>query len=512
MAWFESLSERDIYTSRLFINGLSVLAIMIVVGLLYAFTLNNTRVELKIKLEEEKKRKDFLSQQNERLTSEIERRKSSEMELAYQAKHDALTGLPNRVYGSERLDLELSRAERMKSNVLVMFIDLDHFKQINDSMGHFVGDEVLKLAAERLHNAVRKTDLLARIGGDEFLLVIPDLQDADSAKRFAATVLSVFNEPFVWQNHEFFLSASVGMSVFPEDGDNAEQLLACADMAMYRVKQDGRNAFCFYDHNMNQDLQRFLELESRLRHAISHDLLELYYQPIIDLDSGVIVGAEALMRWNDEKFGFVNPEEFISIAEKNGLIHQLGDFAIRQACQQAAQWQDVAPLFVSVNFSSVQFRYCDRLFEQIKQHIEESGLSPELFDVEVTESLLFNHSSDLMEMLDNLRTLGAKLTIDDFGTGYSALSYLQKFPFDRLKIDRSFLQNMFENESDRELVNVIIAMAKALNLKIVAEGIEEQRHVDYLKNLNCEFGQGFHYSRALPAKDFEALLAKPTWL
>ncbi|HHP0489038.1 TPA: diguanylate cyclase domain-containing protein, partial [Vibrio harveyi] len=187
MAWFESLSERDIYTSRMFINGLSVLAIMIVVGLLYAFTLNNTRVELKIKLEEEKKRKDFLSQQNQRLTSEIERRKSSEMELAYQAKHDSLTGLPNRVYGSERLDLELSRAERIGSNVLVMFIDLDHFKQINDSMGHFVGDEVLKLAAERLHNAVRKTDLLARIGGDEFLLVIPDLHNADSAKRFATT-------------------------------------------------------------------------------------------------------------------------------------------------------------------------------------------------------------------------------------------------------------------------------------------------------------------------------------
>lgn len=506
MAWFESLSERDIYTSRVFITGLSILAILIVIGLLYAFALNNTRVELKIKLEEEKKRKDFLSQQNERLTSEIERRKSSEMELAYQAKHDALTGLPNRVYGSERLDLELSRAERIGSNVLVMFIDLDHFKQINDSMGHFVGDEVLKLAAERLHHVVRKTDLLARIGGDEFLLVIPDLHNADSAKRFATTVLSVFNEPFVWQNHEFFLSASVGMSVFPEDGDNAEQLLACADMAMYRVKQDGRNAFCFYDHNMNQDLQRFLELENRLRNAISQDLLELYYQPIIDLDSGVIVGAEALMRWNDDKFGFVNPEEFISIAEKNGLIHQLGDFAIRQACHQAAKWQVGSPLFISVNFSSVQFRYCDRLFEQIKLHLEESGLPPELLDVEVTESLLFNHSNELMGMFDNLRAMGARLTIDDFGTGYSALSYLQKFPFDRLKIDRSFLQNMFENESDRELVNVIIAMAKALNLKIVAEGIEEQRHVDYLKNLNCEFGQGFHYSRPLPAKEFEALL------
>ena len=265
-------------------------------------------------------------------------------------------------------------------------------------MGHLVGDEILKIAAERLNSTVRHTDLLARIGGDEFLLVMPEFHDIDSAKRFAAKVLSVFTEPFVWRNHEFFLSASVGMSVFPKDGDNAEQLLACADMAMYRVKQDGRNAFCFYDHNMNQNLQRFLELESRLRHAISHDLLELHYQPIIELNTGAIVGAEALMRWNDKKFGFVNPEEFISIAEKNGLIHQLGDFAIRQACHQAAQWQAIVPLLVSVNFSSVQFRYCERLFAQIEQHLEESGLSPELFDVEVTESLLFNQDSDLMEL------------------------------------------------------------------------------------------------------------------
>ncbi|MGR5454020.1 putative bifunctional diguanylate cyclase/phosphodiesterase [Vibrio alfacsensis] len=511
MAWFESLTERELYTSKIFISGLSVLAILIVIGLLYAFNLNNTRVELNIKLEEEKKRQDILAQKNQRLTSEIERRKSSELELAYQAKHDVLTGLPNRTSGADRLELELSRAQRSDSNVLVMFIDLDHFKQINDSMGHFVGNEILKLASERLQQAVRKTDLLARNGGDEFLLVIPDLKDTDSAKRFATTVLSVFNEPFSWQHHEFFLTASVGMSVFPKDGDNAEQLLACADMAMYRVKQDGRNAFCFYDHNMNHDLQRFLDLESRLRHAISDDLLDLYYQPIIDLEKGAIVGAEALMRWNDEQYGFVSPEEFIAIAEKNGLIHQLGEFAIREACHQAAQWQTISPVVVSVNFSSVQFRYCDRLFEQIKQHLEESGLPAEKFDVEVTESLLFNHSQELIDLLDNLRALGAKLTIDDFGTGYSALSYLQKFPFDRLKIDRSFLQNMFENDSDRELVNVIIAMAKALNLKIVAEGIEEQRHVDYLKNLNCEFGQGFHYSRPVPAEEFEALLKRPTW-
>ncbi|EGR2740903.1 bifunctional diguanylate cyclase/phosphodiesterase [Vibrio parahaemolyticus] len=511
MAWFEPLNERDIFTSRLFIVGLSILAVMIVIALCYAFIANNNKLELKIKLEEEKKRKDILSQQNHKLTKEIERRKASENELAFQAKYDTLTELPNRSYGSERLALELIRASRTGSKVLVMFIDLDHFKQINDSMGHFVGDEILKLSAQRLQNVARKTDLLARIGGDEFLLVIPDLPDNDTAKRVASSVLSAFSEPFVWNNHEFFLTGSVGMSVFPDDGDNAEQLLACADMAMYRVKQDGRDAFCFYNHNMNQDLQRYLDLESRLRNAISNQLLEMYYQPIIELKSGKIVGAEALMRWNDEKFGFVNPEEFISIAEKNGLIHQLGEFAIQQACYQAAQWQSISPLFVSVNFSSVQFRYCDRLLAFIRQSIEESGLPAEQFDVEVTESLLFNHDDELVDMLDNLRALGTKLTIDDFGTGYSALSYLQKFPFDRLKIDRSFMQNVFENDSDRELVNVIIAMAKALRLKIVAEGIEEQRHVDYLNELNCEFGQGFHYSRPVPAKEFEQLLNQPTW-
>ncbi|HGS5087768.1 TPA: putative bifunctional diguanylate cyclase/phosphodiesterase [Vibrio parahaemolyticus] len=511
MAWFEPLNERDIFTSRLFIIGLSILAVMIVIALCYAFVANNNKLELKIKLEEEKKRKDILSQQNHKLTKEIERRKASEKELAFQAKYDTLTELPNRSYGSERLALELIRASRTGSKVLVMFIDLDHFKQINDSMGHFVGDEILKLSAQRLQNVARKTDLLARIGGDEFLLVIPDLPDNDTAKRVASSVLSAFSEPFVWNNHEFFLTGSVGMSVFPDDGDNAEQLLACADMAMYRVKQDGRDAFCFYNHNMNQDLQRYLDLESRLRNAISNQLLEMYYQPIIELKSGKIVGAEALMRWNDEKFGFVNPEEFISIAEKNGLIHQLGEFAIQQACYQAAQWQSISPLFVSVNFSSVQFRYCDRLLAFIRQSLEESGLPAEQFDVEVTESLLFNHDDELVDMLDNLRALGTKLTIDDFGTGYSALSYLQKFPFDRLKIDRSFMQNVFENDSDRELVNVIIAMAKALRLKIVAEGIEEQRHVDYLNELNCEFGQGFHYSRPVPAKEFEQLLNQPTW-
>ncbi|MEF1310709.1 bifunctional diguanylate cyclase/phosphodiesterase [Vibrio mytili] len=512
MAWFEPLSSRDIFTSRLFIWGLSVFAILIVVALCCAFVANNNRLELKIKLEEEKKRKDILSEQNIKLTNEIARRKASESELAFQAKYDTLTNLPNRSYGSERLSLELQRAARCRSKVLVMFIDLDHFKQINDSSGHLVGDEILKLSAKRLRQVARKTDLLARIGGDEFLLVLPDLPDNETAKRVASNVLSAFVEPLVFNHQEFFLTSSVGMSVYPDDGETAEQLLACADMAMYRVKQEGRDGFCFYDQNMNNALQRYLDLESRLRNAISNQLLELYYQPIIELKTEKIVGVEALMRWKDEKYGFVNPEEFISIAEKNGLIHQIGEFAIKQSCIQAAQWQSITPLFVSVNFSSVQFRYCEKLLQSIKTNLSDSGLPADKFDVEVTESLLFNHDTELLDMLNDLRTLGTKLTIDDFGTGYSALSYLQKFPFDRLKIDRSFMQNMFENDSDRELVNVIIAMAKALNLKIIAEGIEDRCHVDYLNDLNCEFGQGFYFSRPVPAEEFEVMLKQTPWL
>lgn len=508
LSWFEPLNQQDIFTSKIFIYGLVILGVMIIFGLCYAFILNNAQVELSIKLQQETKTKSILSQQNHKLTKEIAKRKASESALAYQAKHDVLTSLPNRSYALERLNLELARAERTGQEVLVMFIDLDHFKQINDSMGHFFGDEILKLCVERLQQAVRKTDLLARIGGDEFLLILPELTDHDAAQRLSLSLLKAFETPFVWKNQEFFLSASIGMSIYPRDGSTSEQLVASADMAMYRVKQDGRNGFCFYDHNMNDDLQRFLELENRLRNAISHQMLELYYQPIVHLASGRVVGAEALMRWQDEKYGFVNPEEFISIAERNGLIHQLGEFAIRQATQQAAQWQQIVPLFISVNFSSVQFRYCDQLLVQIENSLQASGLPGEKFDVEVTESLFFNHSNELMSMLDKLRERRVKLTIDDFGTGYSALSYIQRFPFDRLKIDRSFIKDMLDNDSDKELVNVIIAMAKALGLQIVAEGIEEQRHVDYLNQMQCEYGQGFFFSRPLPAKEFEAYLRK----
>ncbi|MGF1873920.1 EAL domain-containing protein [Photobacterium frigidiphilum] len=506
-SWFEPVNEKDIFTSGWFIAGLSFLAFPVIFGLLYIFKINSANIILRTKFEESNKQHRALSEKNVRLTEEIDKRKISEEKLAYQASHDALTGLPNRKYGNERLEQELFRAKRNNTNVLVMYIDLDNFKQINDTLGHLAGDQFLKLSTSRLLGSVRYSDTLARLGGDEFLLVIPDLKDLKSAKLLATTIVSLFNKPFFWQKQEFFVSTSIGLSVFPQDGDNAQQLLASADTAMYRVKQDGRNAFSFYNTDMNRDVQRTLELDGRLRQAITNDSLELYYQPIIELESNQIVGAEALMRWNDAKFGFVSPEEFIPLAEKNGLIHQLGELAINKACMQAAEWQKISPLQISINFSSVQFRYCDKLFKQICHGLTQSGLPADKLDIEVTESLLIDHSDEVVTLLNKLQSMGAQLTIDDFGTGYSSLSYLHKFPFNKLKIDRTFLLNMHANDADRELVNAIIAMAKALNLKVVAEGIEEQWNADYLRFINCEYGQGYLYSKPVPAKEFELLLS-----
>nr|SHO14063.1 Hypothetical ScrC (Sensory box/GGDEF familyprotein) (Involved in swarmer cell regulation) [Moritella viscosa] len=505
-SWFEPVNEKEIFTSGWFIAGLSFLAVPVVFGLLYTFMINNANVILRTKFEESYKQRQILSTQNQLLIEEVEKRKASEQELAYQASHDALTGLPNRNCGNDSLDQELIRAKRSNTNVLVMFIDLDNFKQINDTLGRSAGDQILMQSTERLLDSIRDADVLARLGGDEFLLVIPELKSLDSATYLAARVLSLFDAPFIWENQELFISTSIGMSAYPQDGHNVQQLLARADTAMYRAKQDGRNTFSFYNAAMSADLQRTLDLDGRLRQALARDELEIYYQPIIELASNKIIGAEALMRWHDIEFGFIPPDEFILLAEKNGLIHLLGEFAINKACMQAAEWQKITPLHIAINFSSVQFRFCDKLFEQINTGLIQSGLPADKLDIEITESLLFNHNEEVVTLLNRLQTMGVQLSIDDFGTGYSALSYLQKFPFDKLKIDRAFLKNMQGSDSDRELVNAIIAMAKALNLKVVAEGIEDQWHADYLRTMNCEYGQGYFYSKPVPAKEFELLL------
>lgn len=506
IGWYKPVNNQDLFTSHWFVVVISILAIPVILGLYFLIRIEHNNTILQTEVSLAKQQKQHLSQYNYQLETEISKRKASEKVLQYQATHDSLTDLANRNYSLSQLATHIELSKRRQSKILLMYIDLDNFKHINDTLGHMAGDQVLVESSQRLLQAVRKTDTVARLGGDEFLLILPDLKHNQEATLLAVNILALFEQPFHVHGHEFFTSTSIGLSIYPQDGDNPDTLLKCADMALYRVKDSGRNSFSFYDSTMNDNIMRNVSINRRLRYAIENNKLEMYYQPLIDLQNGKICGAEALMRWTDEELGFVPPEEFILLAERNGLIHQLGDFALTQACQQAAKWQAITPLQIAVNFSSVQFRDCYALLAKIIEVLEQTGLPKSKLDVEVTESLLISQESTLSNMLAKMRSLGIQLSIDDFGTGYSALSYLQKYEFSKLKIDRAFVMNLSENKADRSLVTAIIAMAKALNLKVVAEGIEEQQQVNFLTELKCDYGQGYLFSKPLPAAEFEKLL------
>ena len=507
-SWFEPVSEEDIFTSAWFIAGISLLALPVFLGLIYLMRVNNKNLILQTEITLSSEQQQKLAKQNSLLHEEIFKRKASEEKLAYQATHDELTNLANRTHGMTKLQAAIRNAQANDSQVLLLFIDLDNFKQINDTIGHHAGDELLKQTSGRLLNSVRSTDIVARLGGDEFLVIVPDIQHQDAAKFVATSILSLFELPFHIEQQEFFVSTSIGMSMYPKDGNNAATLLKRADTALYRVKDMGRNGFGFYDSSMNSNVQRNLMLNMRLHQAIQQGDIEIYYQPILDLQSRKIVAAEALMRWFDPELGFISPEDFIPLAEKNGLIHKLGDMVLLEACTQAASWQSISPITVAINFSSVQFRYCEQLQETIVDVLLKTGLPANQLDMEVTESLLIDQGHSLMKMLAYLKQLGVGLSIDDFGTGYSALSYLQKFPFSKLKIDRAFINKMATSSSDESLVSAILAMAKSLGLKVVAEGIETEQQARFLQLHNCEFGQGYLFSKPIPAKEFTLLLQR----
>ena len=505
-SWFEPVGEQDIFTSAWFIAAISLLALPVLIGLFYLMRINNKNLVLKTQVELAADQQQKLAKQNSLLHKEISKRKVSEQKLAHQATHDELTNLANRTYGMERLQQAIRNASANNSQVLVLFIDIDNFKQINDTVGHHAGDELLKQTSERLLKSVRNTDIVARLGGDEFLVIVPDIQHQEAAKLVATSILSVFENPFNIEQQEFFVSTSIGMSTYPKDGHNATTLLKLADTALYRVKDMGRNGFSFYDTSMNLDVERNLALNVRLHQAVLQNDIEIYYQPILDLNTRKIVAAEALMRWTDSELGFVSPEDFIPMAEKNGLIHRLGDMVLLEACTQASAWQAISPIKIAINFSSVQFRYCEQLQARIVAVLVSTGLPASQLDMEVTESLLIDQGRSLMKMLAYLKSLGIGLSIDDFGTGYSALSYLQRFSFTKLKIDRAFINKMTTSSSDESLVSAILAMAKSLKLKVVAEGIENEQQASFLQQHNCEFGQGYLFSRPIPAAEFTQLL------
>lgn len=439
---------------------------------------------------------------------DITERKIHENKLFHQANFDSLTGLPNRSLFFDRLTQALIVSQRHKQNNALLFIDLDNFKDINDSYGHIIGDQLLTQAAARLLSCVRKGDTVARFGGDEFIIILNNVTHGEDAAIIAKKVLARITTPFQLQNIEAFISASIGITISPQDANDSVALLRNADIALYRAKAAGRNTFCFYTNAMDQEVINRTRLGNELRRATEQQELEIYYQPIIDLQSGKISSAEALLRWQHQEQGQISPAEFIPIAEETGIIEPLGKWVLNQACQEAKKWHELvedAPS-VSINLSMQQLKL-GLSTEDIKDILQQSQLDPKKLSLEITESMFMDDINDTVRWMNQIKNLGISFSVDDFGTGYSSLSYLKQLPVNVLKIDRAFVIDSTKKSDDAMLVRTIIAIGKSLNLKVVAEGVEEEPQVIYLKRLHCDCVQGYYYSKPLPGIAFMEFLS-----
>ena len=437
------------------------------------------------------------------MTERLEAQRRIE-KLAYR---DVLTGLPNRLLLGQRVEFALRLAERGGGHFAILFIDLDRFKNINDSLGHAFGDRVLMEVADRILHCMRDVDTLSRMGGDEFVAFLQDA-DAMGAEVAARRILEALNQPFLVDAMNFSLGCSIGVAMYPADGRTLDDLIKCADTAMYRVKERGRGNFRFYQPQMNVDLLSRMKMDHAMRRAMESGLYRLHYQPQVALDDGRLLGAEALVRWTDPELGMVSPATFIPLAEESGFIITIGSWVMQEAVRQAAVWQRAGrPLVVSVNVSALQFQQPD-FVERVAACIADAELTPALLELELTESILVQDANEALARLHALAGLGVSLAIDDFGTGYSSLAYLKKFPISKLKIDRTFVMGLPEDESDRAIVGATVAMARALKLSVVAEGVETQAQCDYLRELQCASFQGFLCSPGLPAAEFEVLAAR----
>ena len=426
--------------------------------------------------------------------------------LAYQ---DSLTGLPNRVLSRDRMQQAIAHADRSKTQVALLFIDLDNFKSINDSLGHPAGDALLKLVAATLRDCVRETDTVSRQGGDEFVVLITDLREADAVTPVMEKLIKRFNASFQVGGEELQVSASVGVALYPDDGGDFDTLLKKADTAMYRAKAAGKNTYRFYDEHMNVDAVENMRLRSSLRGALEQGEFVLHYQPQIDLRSGAVIGAEALIRWNHPQLGMVPPGRFIPLAEESGLIVPIGEWVLREACRQASAWRSAGlpELVVAVNLSGVQFRQ-GGLEQAVAAALKHSGLHPTMLELELTESILIHDTETILAAVQRLKSLGLRLSIDDFGTGYSSLSYLKRFAVDKLKIDQSFIRNLADDPENSAIVHAIIQMARSLNLRTIAEGVENNTLLHHLRDYNCDEAQGYHFARPMPAAEFAVYLAR----
>ena len=434
-------------------------------------------------------------------------RKLAEEQVQFLAYYDALTGLPNRRLLQDRLEKALAGARRHNERVALLFLDLDRFKIINDSLGHSIGDLLLGEVAERLKKWARAQDTVARIGGDEFIVALTTVQDVHNVAAAAERLMDAMTGEFVVQGHSFSVSCSIGLSIFPEHGLDAETLIKNADAAMYCAKDNGRNNFRFFTEDMNAQVTERLTMENSLRLALDRQELFLVYQPQMDIATEKIIGLEALLRWRHPGLGLVPPDKFIRIAENCGLILPIGEWVLRSACAQARKWQDdgLPPLPIAVNVSAVQFRQ-DGFRDLIGRVLAETGLASQYLELELTESLLLSSVDVIFSVLQELKNMGLKLAIDDFGTGFSSLSYLRQFPISRLKIDRSFVRDVALNSDDAAITTAIISMAKGLNLKVIAEGVEDEAQMAFLRAHQCDEIQGYYFSRPLAPDEVVDLL------
>jgi diguanylate cyclase (GGDEF)-like protein len=440
------------------------------------------------------------------LATAIERR-DARNRLTYLAQYDPLTSLPNRRHLALGLEQALARASAQERRAAVMFIDLDRFKNVNDMLGHGVGDQLLVQAAARLQACAREGELVARLGGDEFAVVLPDVSSDDDTAALAADIIQSLAQPFYLQGQALFVSASVGIASYPEHGDNAEILLKSADTAMYGAKNDGRNTYQFFARAMHENAALRLQTEAQLRQALERGEFLLHYQPKLDLAGATVSGFEALLRWNHPQRGLVPPLEFVSILEDTGLILPVGEWVIGEVCRQLKAWQaDGLPLApVAINLSARQLQQ-DDLAGAIERIVVGAGVAPTLLEFELTESMLMTNPEAAVETLSRIKALGMRLSVDDFGTGYSSLAYLKRFPLDALKIDRTFVRDLPHDSDDALITKAVIRLAHSLNLKVVAEGVENVEQIRELEKYNCDEIQGYYVSRPLPAQGAAAML------
>jgi diguanylate cyclase (GGDEF)-like protein len=446
-----------------------------------------------------------------RLRQQIKSLHASEKDLKFLAQHDSLTRLPNRVLGSELIEKAMAASKRRNLQVALLFVDLDNFKDINDSLGHSAGDAFLKEVSLRLLTAVRLSDIVCRQGGDEFLIGLPDMTSSEDISLVTNNILQQMQAPFSLRETEILASCSVGIAVYPKDGNSFEELLRHADLAMYQAKESGRNTFRFFDEDTNFSIRENLHLISSMRAAIAQKEFVLHYQPIINLTTGSLIGAEALVRWQNPKLGLVAPNMFIPTAEKSGLIVELGQWVIEEACRQMQAWREAgaASLTIAVNLSPVQFRRGD-VEGVIERALKRTGLDPSCLELEVTESTLVQDTEKFIAVLQRIKAMGIRISIDDFGTGYSNLSYLQRFSVDKLKIDQSFVKRLTNGPQDAAIVNAIIQMARSLQLTTNAEGVEDEATRTRLLEMGCDLAQGYLFARPLTAEQFADYLQTNT--